>query len=119
MGQQHHPEHCTCGGNLGSGDENEGVIVGKMLAIDLFQNGPMHAAVISFCDAGEGTRLDDLEFEVVYHTRPYRSKRHAQRDALRNYWRIYERLHGFKHPDDPRRTPNDAPAPEMVITDGL
>lgn len=110
-----HDEHCTCGWNLDY--DSPDVLRGKMMAIAKETNGSLVRAVIYYSDAGDGTPMDELPApEVLYQSPWYQSERKADRDALYRYWPLYEFKHGFKHPEDPRRTRDDPPPTETVAS---
>ena len=115
-------EHCTCGLNLDFDDEPE-MLRGKFMSIIHEDNGPLVRAKIVFADAGDGCDPEEVELEIVYTSPWYSSPKKADRDALYRYWPIYEFRHGFKHPSDPRRCPDDPPPLENVMSilpvDGL
>ena len=49
------------------------------------------------------------QFEELHRTTKCLFRREAERLALEAYWPIYEQRHGWKHPEDPRRTESDPP----------
>lgn len=111
----HAEDGCTCGHHLDFEDEPVQVF-GKMMAIAHEDNGPLVRAKIIFADAGDGMDPDDVEFEVLYMTGWHSSPKKADREALYRYWPLYEFRHGFKHPDDPRRTVDDPPPTQNVMS---
>ncbi len=105
-------EQCSCGQHI-EGDDLPG---GKFMAICHEVNGPLVRAVILFHDFAQGDIGEDGEPEVLYRTGWFNSPKKAEREALYRYWPLYEFKHGFKHPDDPRRTVDDAPPTQHVMT---
>lgn len=80
-------------------------------------NGPLTRAIILFHDFEKGEISKGNEPETLYRTDWCKSERKAQREALFRYWPLYEFKHGFKHPEDPRRTPDeDVPEGTAVMT---
>lgn len=106
-------DQCTCGNHL---DFDNELLRGKMMTVFHQRNGPLYRALIFFADAGDGTPPGEVVLEELYRTPWYRSAARADRDALYHYWPLYEFRHGFKHPEDPRRTSDDPPPSETVIS---
>ena len=107
-------DHCTCGQHLDFDDEPV-QLFGKMMSILHEDNGPLTRAKIVFGDAGDGMDPEDVPLEILYTTPWYSSPKKADREALYRYWPLYEFKHGFKHPKDPRRRPDDPPPTEHVM----
>lgn len=105
-------DRCSCGQEI----EDDDLPAGKVMMITHEENGPLVRAVILFYDFAQGDIGDQSEPEVLYRTSWFNSPRKAEREALYRYWPLYEFKHGFKHPDDPRRTADDPPPAQTVLT---
>lgn len=105
-------EHkCTCGIDHDDIDIPPGQVMS--IFIDASNRG-FQAQILWF----DFSLSDTPEPEVLYVTPWVSTEAKANRDARYRYWPLYEFKHGFKHPQDPRRTSSDHPPSATVITMG-
>lgn len=94
--------NCTCGQHL----EDDDIPGGQVMAIIKEDRPGGCRAKIVFADFRDGP---EPEMEILWTGSWLSTEAKADREAMYRFWPIYEFRHGFKHPEDPRRTSADAP----------
>jgi hypothetical protein len=99
--------NCTCGQQL----EDDDIPGGQVMAIVTEDRPGAVRAKIIYADFRESL---EPEMEILWTGSWVATKAKADREAQYRYWPLYEFRHGFKHPQDPRRTSADA-VPEAGV----
>lgn len=55
------------------------------------------------------------DVQILWEGEPKPTPKSAHLDAMKRYWGLYQFKNGFKHPDDPSRTPEDPPPSKNVL----